>query len=63
MAILIEPVVSAGGTIASEGKGEPLYVEGRVLDIHGKVVPNAAIETWEADADGTALFGILHPRY
>lgn len=39
-----------------------MYVEGRVLDIYGKPVPNASIETWETDSEGTALFGILHPH-
>ena len=38
-----------------------MYVEGRVLDIHGKPVPNASIETWEADSKGAALYGILRP--
>jgi len=46
------PDVDIGDSIASEGKGEYMYVEGRVLDIHGKPVPNAAIETWETDSEG-----------
>ena len=40
-----------------------MYVEGRVLDIHGKPVPNASIETWETDSEGAALYGILRPSY
>jgi len=46
------PDVNTGDSIASEGKGEYMYVEGRVLDIHGNVVPNASIETWETDSEG-----------
>jgi len=46
------PDVGIGDSIASEGKGEYLYVEGRVLDIYGKPVPNASIETWETDSEG-----------
>ena len=40
-----------------------MYVEGRVLDIHGEPVPNASIETWEADSEGTTLYGVLRPSY
>ena len=61
MTILIQPVVNIGDSIASEGKGEYMYVEGRVLDIHGKSVSNASIETWETDSEGIVSFGILHP--
>jgi len=46
------PDVNIGDSIASEGKGEYMYVEGRVLDINGKPVPNASIETWETDSEG-----------
>lgn len=40
-----------------------MYVEGRVLDIHGKSVPNASIETWETDSEGAAPYGILNPSF
>lgn len=46
------PDVEAGGTIASEGKGEYMFVEGRVLSTDGKPIPNAVIETWETDEFG-----------
>lgn len=46
------PDVNIGDSIASDDKGECMYVEGRVLDIHGKPVPNASIETWETDSEG-----------
>ncbi|KAI0361951.1 aromatic compound dioxygenase [Trametes cingulata] len=46
------PDVENGDSIASEGKGEYMYVEGRVLSTDGTPIPNATIETWETDADG-----------
>jgi len=44
--------VSHGDSIASEGKGEYMYVEGRVLDTEGKPISNALIDTWETDDTG-----------
>lgn len=44
--------VDFGESIASEGKGDYMYVEGRILTTEGEPVPNAVIETWETDADG-----------
>ena len=44
--------VANGDSIASEGKGEYMYVEGRVLSVDGTPVPNATIDTWETDANG-----------
>jgi protocatechuate 3,4-dioxygenase beta subunit len=41
-----------GDSIASEGKGDYMYVEGRVTDIQGKSVANAIIDTWETDGHG-----------
>lgn len=49
---LIVPLVEFGGTIASEGKGEYMYVEGRVLTTEGEPIADAVIETWEADKNG-----------
>jgi len=46
------PDVDHGDSIASEGKGEYMYVEGRVLSIEGKPIPDASIETWETDDTG-----------
>ncbi|KAI0916025.1 hypothetical protein AcW1_009408 [Taiwanofungus camphoratus] len=43
------PDVNNGDTIASEGKGDYMYVEGRVLTTDGKPIPDAIIETWETD--------------
>jgi len=44
--------INAGESIASEGKGDYLYVEGHVTDIQGKPIPNAIIDTWETDGHG-----------
>ena len=41
-----------GESIASEGKGDYLYVQGRVLNMQGRPISGAIIETWEADANG-----------
>jgi len=46
------PDVQQGESIASEGKGDYMYVEGRVLTTDGKPIPNAVIDTWEADSNG-----------
>jgi protocatechuate 3,4-dioxygenase alpha subunit len=41
------------GVVAAEGvPGERIVIEGRVLDGAGDPVPDAMIETWQADADG-----------
>lgn len=44
---LFLPVVAG-----SEVRGEHVTVRGRVLDGDGQPVPDAVIETWQADADG-----------
>lgn len=41
-----------GETICSDGKGEPLLIEGKLTDIHGKPVAGATIDLWECDEDG-----------
>jgi len=46
------PDVATGDSIASEGKGEYLLVEGRVLNTEGKPISDAVIETWETDENG-----------
>ena len=47
--------VENGESIASEGKGEYMFVEGRVLSNDGAPVPDATIETWETDDHGTSF--------
>ncbi|KAG1802255.1 Intradiol ring-cleavage dioxygenase [Suillus plorans] len=44
--------VDFGESIASEGKGDYMYVEGRILTTDGQPIPNAVIETWETDDHG-----------
>ncbi|KAF7309404.1 Intradiol RING-cleavage dioxygenase [Mycena indigotica] len=41
-----------GESIASEGKGDYMWVEGRVLDMEGNPIPNVLIDTWETDGNG-----------
>ncbi|KDQ09290.1 hypothetical protein BOTBODRAFT_37198 [Botryobasidium botryosum FD-172 SS1] len=54
--------IEEGGTIApAEGPGEPLLVTGRILNTSGEPIPNAAIETWEADAEG--LYDVQYSTY
>lgn len=44
--------IQNGESIASDDKGEPMIVKGRVVDMEGKPIPNCRIETWETDNDG-----------
>ncbi|KAF8556840.1 aromatic compound dioxygenase [Imleria badia] len=44
--------IEFGGSIASEDKGEYMYVEGRVLTTEGEPIAGAVIDTWEADQNG-----------
>ncbi|KAJ7709024.1 intradiol ring-cleavage dioxygenase [Mycena rosella] len=41
-----------GASIASEGKGDYMWVEGKVLDTKGNPIPNCLIDTWETDSNG-----------
>ncbi|KAJ7261893.1 intradiol ring-cleavage dioxygenase [Mycena rebaudengoi] len=41
-----------GESIASEGKGEYMWVEGKVLDTKGNPIPGCVIDTWETDGSG-----------
>ena len=44
--------VEKGDSIASEGKGDYMFVEGVVTDLRGNHIPNATIDTWETDGNG-----------
>jgi len=46
------PDVQLGESIASEGKGEYMYVEGHVRDTGGAPISGAVIDTWETDGHG-----------
>lgn len=41
-----------GETISLDGKGVPLSVSGRVLDLDGRPVPGARVTTWQANSEG-----------
>jgi len=46
------PRVEMGESIARDGKGEPAFIEGRVLDADGKPVEGAELDVWQASDDG-----------
>lgn len=46
------PFDTAGVVAGEDTPGERIVIEGRVLDGAGAPVPDAMIETWQADADG-----------
>lgn len=46
------PHYKSGADISMDGKGEPMLVEGRLLDNRGKPVAGATIEVWQANEDG-----------
>lgn len=40
-----------------------MYVEGRVLSTEGEPIPDAVIETWEADHNGMAAIAHIRILY
>ena len=42
--------------------GEPLFLKGRVIDVHGKPVAGALVEVWHADPDGFVDTGQFRSR-
>lgn len=46
------PKKANGADISLDGLGEPVTVRGRVVDLDGKPVQTARVETWQANADG-----------
>lgn len=46
------PVIANGGSISLDGVGQALLVRGRVVDLDGVAIPDALVETWQANADG-----------
>ena len=46
------PNLPLGASISLDGNGEPLTVTGRVLDLDGKPVAGAVVETWQANGEG-----------
>jgi len=47
------PNINLGESIASEGSGDYMFVEGYVRSTSGKPIANASIETWETDSHGS----------
>ncbi len=46
------PRYENGANISKDGKGEPLWVSGRVLDGHGKPIAGATLDVWQASPEG-----------
>ena len=46
------PRRALGDNICLDGKGEPLFVSGRILDEQGKPIAGAALDVWQAHEDG-----------
>ncbi|KAM0756153.1 Intradiol ring-cleavage dioxygenase [Meredithblackwellia eburnea MCA 4105] len=44
--------IPIGDSIASEGKGEYMYVSGKVTDLQDNGIAGCVIETWETDDEG-----------
>ena len=47
------PHFALGDSIAVEAKGPEIQLYGRVTDMDGKPVPNALIQVWQTDSEGT----------
>ena len=46
------PALEHGADICLDGKGEPLVVRGRVLNVDGAPIPDALLNVWQANDDG-----------
>jgi catechol 1,2-dioxygenase len=46
------PVKAMGDTISLDGKGDPAWVEGRVIDPDGKPIAGALLDVWQTSSDG-----------
>jgi len=46
------PERALGDSICLDGKGEPLFVSGRVLDEQGAPIAGASLDVWQAHEDG-----------
>ncbi len=46
------PSYENGANICLDGKGEPVYVHGRVTDNRGRPIKGAKLEVWQANEDG-----------
>ena len=46
------PKYSNGANICLDGKGEPVWVHGKVTDAKGKAIAGAKLDVWQANEDG-----------
>jgi hydroxyquinol 1,2-dioxygenase len=46
------PSYANGANICLDGKGEPVWVQGRVVNARGKPIAGAKLEVWQTNADG-----------
>ncbi len=46
------PKYENGANICLDGKGEPLFVRSRVLDVDGRPIAGAMLDVWQANEDG-----------
>ena len=46
------PQLEMGANISLDGKGEPMYVFGRIIDAQGNPISGAQIDIWQANEDG-----------
>jgi hydroxyquinol 1,2-dioxygenase len=46
------PRLPNGANICLDGKGEPLFVQGRVLDTAGNPISGATVDAWQTNEDG-----------
>jgi len=46
------PRYEMGANISLDGKGEPLFVHGRVLDTEGQPIEGAKLDVWQANPEG-----------
>jgi hydroxyquinol 1,2-dioxygenase len=53
------PQLPLSANIARDAPGEPAYVFGRVLDVHGAPIPHAELDIWQTDGDG--LYDLQRP--
>ncbi len=46
------PELEMGANINLDSKGEPMFVHGRILDIHGNRIEGAELDVWQANDEG-----------
>jgi catechol 1,2-dioxygenase len=46
------PALAMGDDLSKDGKGDPLWVAGRVIDSHGNPIAGARLDVWQTSSDG-----------